>query len=106
MGALQEWLDFKAGLAHPPTRDGFCAAWKQVSGRDAPLAAIQQFGRTVLPLFMLACDEANGMDEIPTTFAAALDDVMKTGLVLGFKPSDYGYDFEIEKLPVPESRAH
>lgn len=108
MGALQDWLDFKTSLAHPPTRDGFCAAWRQMSGREAPVAAVQQFGRTVLPLFMLACAETDGWDhdEIPPSMTAALGEAMKTGLLLGFKPSDYGYDIEIQKLKTPKERAH
>lgn len=106
MSALKEWLDFLADLAHPPTREGFCAAWKQMSGRDAPVVAAQQFGRKVLPLFMSACDEARDLDQIPPSINAALAEAMKTGLVLGFKAADYGYDVEIEKLSALEGRAH
>lgn len=79
-----------------------------MSGRDAPVAAVQQFGRTVLPLFLHACAETNGWsrDETPTSITNVLAEALTTGLLLGFKPSDYGYDFEIEKIATPEGRAH
>lgn len=108
MNALQDWLDFRDGLAHPPTRAGFCAAWRQMSGTEPPVSAVTCFGRLVLRLFICAVDDVqrDEEDELPGSMIAVLADARKTGLLLGFKPSDYGYDISIVKLKTPKEPIH
>lgn len=37
---------------------------------------------------------------------ARLRDDSETGLLFGFKPSDYGYNIELKKLKIPKERIH
>jgi hypothetical protein len=107
MSAMDEYLEFKSGLAYAPTPDGFRAAWKQMTGGiAAPESAVIEFGSQVVRLFMNAVRDSHQSDDAEAALGAGLTELQEKGTVHGWDPASYGYRIDVTKDDAAKEAVH